>query len=292
MESRIATLFDLPTAWVEETGWAFQGDQRLYGTHYGKTIRRAIRKRHFNCDAVGRDGDFSAYRVLVVSQLSPVDDALADKLVRYVKAGGTLVWHPCSGLKNMETAIYPERLHPALHELFGIDVREYATSTFKEPRPFTYRGDTYNGGWFYDLPVLRDAESLGSYAGNWFAGTPAVTVRKAGKGRAYYVATFAEERFYVDFLPALCEESGIEPVLKAPVNEKLEIAGRSAPDGRRFVFLLSYSDQEQTVELPASFEDIWNEERVPPHCVMPPYGVRILRAGEADSESAQKRGKS
>lgn len=275
VESQVATLFDIPTAWVEETGWAFHGPFGLYMEHYTK-VRQAIRKRNFNCDAVGRYGDFGAYKVLVVSQLSPVDDELADKLVRFVQEGGTLVWHPACGIKNMETAIYPERLHPLLHEMFGVEVREFATSQASEPAAFQYGGEKYNGGLFYDLPVLKGAESLGEYVGTWFAKTPAVTARKFGKGRAIYVMTFAEERFYTDFLATVCAEAGVKPVLDLPLNENLEIAERSAADGRRLVFLLNYADQEQFIDLPAPMEDIWNQEKVTGRCGIKPCGVRVL----------------
>ncbi len=278
VKSGIATLFDIPTTWVEETGWSFHGPYGLYMEHYEK-VRRAIRKRHFNCDAVGRGGDFSAYAVLVVSQLSPVDDILVEKLVRYVKDGGTLVWHPASGIKNMETAIYPERLHPGLHELFGIDVREFATSSASEPAAFQYKGEKYNGGLFYDLPVLKGADSLGEYVGTWFAKTPAVTVRKFGKGRAIYVMTFAEERFYTDFLATVCAEAGVKPVLDLPVNENLEIVERSAADGRRLIFLLNYAEQEQFIDLPEAMDDIWHQEKVVGRCAIKSHGVRVLSAG-------------
>jgi beta-galactosidase len=158
-----------------------------------------------------------------------------------------------------------------------MDVREFATAAAGESVPFRYRGQVYSGGLFSDLPVLREARSLGEYESTWFARTPAVTERSVGAGRALYVTTFAEERFYADFLRDVCEEAGIRPVLEAPVNEAVEIVERSAPDGRRFLFLLSYSDQEQIVELPASMDDIWNEQSVPSRCVIPPYGVRVLR---------------
>jgi beta-galactosidase len=277
VKSGIATLFDIPTTWTEETGWAFQGDRNLYMQHYTR-IRRAIRKRHFNCDAVGRDGDFGAYAVLVVPMLSPVDDALADKLVRYVRNGGTLVWHPMSGCKNMEATLYTERLHPALGALFGLDVSEFATSDAKDPVSFTYKGETYKGGYFYDLPVLNGATALGAYSGTWFAGTPALTERREGGGRALYIGTFADETFYPDFLAAVCAEAGVKPVLDAPVNENLELVERSAPDGRRFIFLLSYSGKDQTLQLPKPMQDIWNEETVSARCIVPPCGVRILKA--------------
>ena len=274
-ESRIATLFDIPTAWVEETGWSFHGPAALYMEHYAK-VRRAIRKRHFNCDAVGRNGDFNAYKVLVVSQLSPVDDELVGRLVRFVSDGGTLVWHPASGIKNMETAIYADRLHPALRDMFGIDVREFATSDAREPVSFVFRGETYCGGLFYDLPALQGADALGQYVGAWFERTPAITSRKYGKGRAVYVATFAEEKFYGALIGGLCAESGVKPILDAPENEAVEIVERSAEDGRRFIFLLSYSDKEQFVDLPSPMEDIWNAESVKGRCRIKPHGVRVL----------------
>ena len=188
------------------------------------------------------------------------------------------MWHPASGIKNMETSVYVNRLHPVLQEMFGVDVREFATSGAREPVSFIFQGETYQGGLFYDLPELKGAEALGRYIGAWFARTPAITVRKHGRGMAVYVATFAEERFYGDLIAGLCAEIGVKPILDAPENESLEITERSAPDGRRFIFLLSYSDTEEAVDLPSPMEDIWNRERVEGRCRVKPHGVRVLRA--------------
>ena len=235
---------------------------------------------HVSCDAVGRGQDFGKYRILIVPVLSVVDEGLVEKLVAFVQGGGTLVWHPLSGIKNMEATIYRDRLHPKLAELFGVDVREYATSGRTEPSAFTFGGRRFEGNLFHDLPVLQGAEALGAYVDGWYAGTPAVTLRRwgtgEGPGRATYVATFAAEAFYGELIGGLCRELGIEPSLAAPENEALEIVERRGADGRRLVFLLNFSEQEQGVELPRKMHDVWNQEEVMGRCLVKPRGVRVL----------------
>ncbi|HAU37327.1 MAG TPA: hypothetical protein DCX07_06370 [Phycisphaerales bacterium] len=274
VESRVGILFDFPTRWVMEVKSQWNGPTGLY-VDTCRTVYAAIRKLAVNCDSVGRDQDWSRYKLLVVPGLATVDDALAGKIRRFVEAGGILVTHPLCGVKDDEARIYPDRIHPALRELLGIDVREYATFGEKETSPFTWNGRQWEGTLFCDLPELTGATAVAQFSREPWAGVPAVTRTERGKGKAYHLATFPRAEFYEVFFRTLLDEAGIEPILPAGVPEAVEIVERRG-DGERLVFLLNHTELPQTVRLPGAMKDIYRQERLEGEVELPPYGARIL----------------
>ena len=280
--SEVAIFYDFPTRWIVESGARWSGPQGLY-LDLVMRLYTSIRGRGVNCDAIGRREDFSRYKLLVAPIVTAMDDEFASALVRFVEGGGSLVFHPECGLKDDEAAIYPDRLHPALKELFGVELREFATLGEDETQGFSWRGKSYAGTLFCDLPSLKGAESLAEYTGSWFAGTPAVTLAKAGRGRAIHVATYADESFYDDFFTWLLGEIGVGPILDTEIPPEIEVAERSAPDppkAGRLVFLLNSSSAAQAIELPRAMEDLWNRETVRGRVTFAPHQVRVLKAGK------------
>jgi len=275
VRSEVAVLWDYPSRWMLASTHG-PHTRRLYRTRCC-LLYNAVRSLGINCDAVGRDNDFAAYKVLLIPLLPGIDDRLAEKFADYVRRGGVLVWHPMSGMKNMEAEVFPGRLHPRLSDLFGITLGEFATSGEEEVRTFNWQKKTYNGRLFFDLPTIEDAACLAVYTSSWFAGTPAVTARQVGRGSALYLAPFAGKPFYKDFLLTLCQEAGVKPILDAPIPEAIEISARRVPNGDELIFLLNSSAQEQEITLPEPMEDVWNTESVSSSVSLKPWGVRVLR---------------
>jgi beta-galactosidase len=277
VRSDVAVLYDFPTRWMTGTGCGWEMPADLY-VRRAATLHAAVRSLGVNCDAVGREQGFDRYRILLVPLLAGMTDELAEKLRRYVEAGGMLVWHPLSGTRNADAEIYLTRFHPVISELLGIRVRDWATAGPDEKHELTWRGKRYPAGTFFELPELDRAEPVAQYADGWFAGTPAVTVHRAGEGRAFHVATFAEEPFYRALLAEYFEEFGLEPLLDAEVPDGVEVVQRSADDGRKLLFLLNGSDEKKTLRLEASLEDVWNAETVSGDVPLGPQQVRALRS--------------
>ncbi len=276
VSSDIAMLVDFPTRWIMESGSAWNGPKTLY-MEQCRTLYRAIRMQHVNCDTVHTDGVFSRYRVLVVPFLAAIDDALAEKLTTYVSAGGTLIWHPLSGIKDPEAVIYPDRLHPSLKEMLGVDITEFATAGPDESIPFTWNTTTYAGRYFCDLPVLQGAQTRAEFTQTWFAGTPALVERRVAKGRILYIMTLAEPRFYEDFFRAVCRDANICPILACEIPDDVEIVARRADDGRQMIFLLNSSGHAHVLKLDTPMYDLYNDEHLTGAIALGPFAVRIVQ---------------
>lgn len=116
-----------------------------------------------------------------------------------------------SGIKNSDACYFPDRLHPNMIRLLGSRTAETATSGPHSPVGFEWEGRQYVGGVFQELVKLETALAMGSFTEQWYKGYPAVTRQWTGKGQTWFIATYAEEAFYTDFITKLCREIGISP---------------------------------------------------------------------------------
>ena len=271
VESEIAILFDFNTWWVMGNNAEWDGSPGLYKDHFDK-IANTVKALNVNCDSVGTGGDFSKYRIIIVPALACADDALAGKFEEFVRNGGILIWHPLSGIKDIDAKIHADRLHPRLKKLLGVDIREFATFSPKESNSFEWNGKEYKGALFCDLPTLEGAQAQAQFKDIWFAGTPAMTTNCVGKGSAIYVMTFAEEKFYADLIGSFSPK----PILEGDIPAALEVCERSISDGRRLIFLLNCSASEQQFSIPHEMNDVYNEETLKGECRIAPFGTRIL----------------
>ncbi|MFP4104466.1 MAG: beta-galactosidase [Phycisphaerae bacterium] len=275
VRSEIAFFYDFPTRWMMETGSIWEGPRDVLVQH----IRRcydAVRANNVNCDAVGRDQDFSKYKLIIVPAVQAMDDQLADKLLEYVRGGGTLIWHPLSGLKNRDATVYPDRIHPKLKPLIGSTIREYATSGVDQYVLFKYGEDSFAASIFFDLPEDVEGEVLTTYTSGWFTGTPAVIRNRVGEGTCIYVTGIARQNFYEAMIGELMQALRIEPILDADLPPNVELSERSAEDGSGFIFLLNNNPGSVEINLPGEFRDVWNDETVEGTTALSPWQVRVL----------------
>lgn len=134
-------------------------------------------------------------------------------------------------------------------------------------------GNSYACSQWCDLLTPAGAEPIAWYDDDFFAGQPAVTVRKLGKGRIVYIGTIAEERYYIELFRALADEIGLTRLDGLP--EGVQISVRSKGQ-KRYLFVLNLSRQRQEVALGGTFESLLNESRVGPALTLEPYGVEIV----------------
>lgn len=274
--SDIAVLHDYPSRWDVEQPSGWTGDTSVYVSQINK-LYHAVRNLGYNCDAVGRNGDFSAYKLLLVPMLSIAGDELVHKLQQYAENGGIIVFHPMCGIKNEEASYYPDRLHPHISSLLGLRSPEVATSGATQEVRFQWRERTYKCGIMHELVQPTTASVEGRFIDRWFAGSPAVTRHPFGNGQAWLIAAFAEADFYRDLISALCEEIGIVPLLGHTPPREIEVTMRRGPDGAETIFVLNTSDHEVKLTLQRAMTDIWNDAHIAVgETALKPYGVMVL----------------
>lgn len=273
--SEIALLYDFPSRWHMEHPSEWTGNTHVYLQHLNK-LYHSVRKLGYNCDAVDRHGDFSNYKLLVIPMLPIVDDDLIQRLQQYVNAGGVIIFHPLCGIKNAEAVYYAGRLHPGMIQLLGSRTLETATSGAQTQVQFHWRNKLYKADMLHELVQSETAKVNGFFANQWFEGYPAVTVQPYGDGCSWFIATFAEERFYLDFLEERCCELHIPKLLAISPPEQIEITMRQHADGTTYIFVLNSSCQHSTIMLDRRRFDLWNNQWLEGQITIKPHGVCIL----------------
>lgn len=276
VKARTAVLIDFQTRWTSEALGPEWGLPRGFYPDQTVKVYGAMRRAGIAVDAVSRWSEWSSYDVLAVPALASCDDEVADKLAAYVRGGGTLIAQPLVGWKDERAHVHVGRLHPRLQDMLGFSFADFATLDAQAKTTFEWRGTTYAGTLFAELPDVSDDAVEGRFLEGWYKGRPAVVRNAAGKGAVWWLCSYAEKAFLTALALELCRERGIAPILSATVPEDVEVMERQVPDGRRLVFVLSASAEPRTLKVPFPAWDLYADAPVEGEVTLPPYGVAVL----------------
>lgn len=206
-------------------------------------------ERNIPVDMIPVDADFSKYSMVVAPVLYMVKDGMAESLEKFVSDGGTLVTTFMSGIVGQSDNVHLGGYPGPLRRLCGIWAEEIDALAPEQSNAVKLAdGREHQCGLLCDLVHLEGAESLGSYAADFYAGYPAVTRNAFGKGAAYYVATQLEPSGLAVVMDRATGEAGIKPTIDEPT--KLEVTRRSGKNGD-FYFVMNLGGEEQP--LPSRF---------------------------------------
>ncbi len=237
---------------------------------------QAFERQHVPTDYVWPTTDFAGYKLIIAPHSAIITPAMAKKFTAFVKAGGTLVLGAQTGTMTIDLHLIDQPAPGVMRTLAGIEVDEWTTLPLGEPRHVNFAdGSTVALNTFVERLRLTTAKPLATWAGTdpLLANSPAVTIRKSGKGQTIYFAGYALD----PSLPALTakwlELAGIKPI--ADVPPEVEILDRRAGN-RRFIAILNYAKTEKTVTALPTGKDLLTGQKVDGNFTLPPFGVAIV----------------
>ncbi len=228
--------------------------------------------------AGGPDVDLGRYKLIVAPGLNVLPQATGDKLLAYVRAGGTLLLGPRSGMKTFDDGLDPRQQPGPLSEPLGARVTQFYA--VDQPVPVTVDGVAGTANiWAETLETTSpEARTLAAYgAGNgWLDGQPAAVTRKVGKGSITYLGAWLDAASLKRLTNALLHESGVTPLI-AGVPESVEVCVRTG-ESRSVVILINHATEPATVPLPASLEAkiLAGSTLADNSVTLPKYGVAVL----------------
>jgi len=278
VEARVAIIFDWENWWTLENTSGPIRDKKYCETvfkHY-----RALWRRNVPAAIVGTDADLSAYSIVIAPMLYMVRRDWAEKVERFVQAGGRFVTTCLSGWVDETDLAYPGGYPGPLRRVTGVWVEE-TDALFEDQRnriimkhPFGPCRGEYVCGRLCDLMHAETATVLATYGEDFYAGWPALTESQFGDGYAYYIGTDPEPDFLLHFCRTLCADAGVPPVLEGPAG--VEVRRRSQKD-RSFLFILNHSDDVARVNLPdRRYKDMLTGQDVTGTVALPGFDVRIV----------------
>jgi beta-galactosidase len=255
---------------------------RTLGEHYQPFWKLGI-----SVDVIESLSPFERYRLVVAPMLFMLKPGVADRLKAFVSAGGTLVLTYLSGIVN-ETELVLRGGWPGggLRELAGVWAEEIDSLVPGAPQAIVpAAGNALGLSGRHRHPVRDYAERvhtegatvLATFAADFYAGMPALTVHRHGAGRVYYLAGRpAEGGFHDAFVRGLVRELGIARNLEIELPEGVTVQRRQG-GGRTFLFVHNCTAGEATLDLGAiRLVDVEDGTRLTGRVTLPPYASRVV----------------
>jgi beta-galactosidase len=205
-------------------------------------------------DAMDPREDLSPYRLVIAPRLYCVDADVAQNLRQFVADGGVLCLTPRSGVVDEFNVIYEQPAPGPLREIAGVEVDDYGSldEAVALRTDLDALGGVQEATTWADEVIVAGAQVLAIYDEGWLEGVPAITVNEYGKGKVVYVGTVLQGEALKAFVSWLCELAGAPAGPHTPEGVR---AHERQSDDVRLLFLLNFSEADQTVLLDGEWED-------------------------------------
>ena len=282
VRTEAALIYDWESAWALHNTKGFgerAGDtvnQRLIETVYDHY--RAIWTHNVPLSVIESTCDFSRYKMLIAPMLFLMKPGVMERLIRFVEEGGTLVMTYLSACVDEHNLCFASG-NPGgkmLRELFGIWSEDIDGLEPQVKQSFDYNGIRHEVRDYAEYLHAEGADVLAVYNSEFYAGSPALTSNRFGKGKAVYIGARTGLEFLTGFYGDLLAECGISPVLSG-IPESFAVSRRIGKDETEYYFLLNLTPEEQRFPLPFPMEDLWNGTGEITELLLPPSGSTVLK---------------
>ena len=251
VQARAAIWFDWESWWASENSLGPSAALN-YLAEVAK-YHAGFHQANIAVDMIGADTNLEQYKILVAPIMYLLNPGVAEKVIAWVNAGGTLVTSFMSGVANSSDLIFPGGMPGPFKTLLGLWVEEIdalppeQTNQIVLNTPLGNLNGSFDCNLLFEIIRLEDAEIMATYGQDFYAGTPALTRKQTGKGSAWHVASSPNAAFINGLLEHLCAEIGIQAVLP-DLPDGVEVTCRSKA-GQNFYFILNHNPIPVTFEL-------------------------------------------
>lgn len=221
--------------------------------------------------------DLTEYKVIFYPHPAILTAETVELLEQYVIQGGTLVFGCRTGLKDSAGRCVQQNLPGTAQKLTGADVIDFTCAAPDDEKALVaWEDTTVDALCFTDILQTcgSDAEIVGTYTNNYYAGKGALICRKAGKGACYYYGSTFSEQTAAVFLKKLGIAEPYTDSLSLP--EDVELLVRENEKTRWF-FILNYTNREQLFTVKRELRDAESGRTVQGVQHLKPYQVVVLK---------------
>ncbi len=274
VKNDVAILFDWQNRWATEVTLG----PRKCGMHYDDDIYRHHQwfwENNIGVDFVCEDSDISGYKVVVAPLMYMLREGFAEKIRAFVANGGTFITTYVSGLVNENDLCYLGGFPGLIGDVLGMRATETDGLYDRQTIDVNYHGKIYQAFELCDLIAPSTAETIAEYASEFYASTPAITVNKFGKGKAYYLGARLGLDFLRDFYPQIMKDAQVEPVIGTKLPEGV-VATRRTNEKEAFLFIQNYNNAPVQISLDRTYRDLQAGTDVSGSLELGNYGIAIL----------------
>lgn len=273
-KAQVGIVFDWDNYWALEYASGPSADL-TYVSHIHEYYQYFY-DRNIAVDMIPFDADFRKYKMIVAPVLYMVKEGMAEELEKFVENGGILVTTYMSGIAGQSDNVHLGGYPGPLRKLAGVWVEEIdALAPGQYNEVVMSSGEKYSCSLLCDLMHLEGAQSLGTYAEDFYQGMPAVTRNCFGEGFVYYVGTRMSKEGLSFILDKAAADAAVESV--GQETEGLEIVCRQTEDSRIY-FVMNFENQERRMPLWLCHNrDLLSGEMVSEDTMLRKYDVYIIQ---------------
>ncbi|QMR78998.1 beta-galactosidase [Enterobacter sp. RHBSTW-00175] len=281
-EARVAIIFDQQNRWALDDA---EGP-RNKGMEYEKTVNEHYRpfwEQGIAVDIIDADCDLSPYALVIAPMLYMVREGFAERAEAFVAAGGHLVTTYWSGVVDETDLCHLGGFPGPLRKLVGvwaeeIDCLDDGERNLVQGLAGNASGlqGPYQVRHLCELIHAESAQVLATYRDDFYAGRPAVTVNRVGKGKAWHVASRNDLPFQRDFFAAIINELALPRAIEGDFPPGVVATART--DGETtWVFVQNFTAQQQLVTLPQGYTDCMTDAAAVGDTVLLAWDCRVLK---------------
>ena len=238
----------------------------------------ALHDRNIAVDFARPAEDLSKYKLVIAPSLQLLGGGEADLLKLYVQNGGTLVGTFNTGLVDEHHIVPDDGFPHSMTDLFGLEVQEFDALPPGEENHLALKSpfnptQMHPARLWCDIIEAKGCQVIGTYAKDFYANRPAITLNQYGAGRAIYIGTMSHQAFYYDLVTWLRQLCGLAPLLKVP--DTVEVSMRQN-DQRKIYFLINHQNSPVRIPFFKPMHDFLTGRTFTGNYDLPPHGVLVL----------------
>ena len=239
IRAKAAVVFDWDIMWSLADAKMMADSTKKYpeicAQMYGLLLRLGV-----ETDVINQTDPFDDYDVIIAPMLYMIKPGVADRMKQFVERGGNLLATYVTGYVDENTLCYLGGFPGnGLNELFGVTVEELDTYYPNDKNYVTLSNKKQGIVKDYAERIrVHDAEILGTYVEDFYAGEAAVTRKQTGAGWAYYTACRLDQTSMAELIKELITNAGIRT---KELPENVEYHERYT-DTYRYAFYINEGD--------------------------------------------------
>ncbi|MCH4192734.1 MAG: beta-galactosidase [Butyrivibrio sp.] len=270
---RAAIVFDWENWWAADDAMAVVQPFDYLGRWMD--YYRVFWEKGIDVDIVDMDDSLENYALVIAPVNYMYRGKYAGNVRGYVENGGVYVTTYWSGEVNESDLCFMD--HHPLSDVLGIRTEETDVRPEHMDNQISYEGKSYEIKDLCALVHAEGAEVLATYQKDFYAGYPALTVNRYGKGKAYFIASENSVFFLRDFYDRLFQETQIICTFDACLPEGVAVSERKgAAESDSVWFIMNFNADVAEMTVHRAYQNIETEDEINGTVQLLPYQCLIL----------------